>query len=82
VNNGLHDQDLDGRTSLSTKRKPALIMVVVEAVASMVVVEVTAADTVVVGGRQGRSQRVQGGVVRQHAKHYETQDSLLGSWSP
>jgi len=79
MNNGLHGQDLDGQTSLSMKRKPTPIVVVVEAVASVVVVEVTAVDTVVVGGRQGRSQGVQGGAVRQHAEHYETQDSLFGS---
>ena len=82
VNSSLHGQDLDGRTSLSTKRKPAPTVVVVEAVASVVVVEVTAADTVVVGGRQGRSQGAQGGVVRQHVEHYETRDSLFGSQSP
>ena len=58
--------------SLSTKRKPSPIVVEVEAVTLVVVVEVTVADTVVVGGRQERSQGTQGGVVQQHAEHYET----------
>ena len=53
VNSGLHDQDLDGRTSLSMKRKPALTVVEVEVVASVVVVEVTTTNMMVVGGRQG-----------------------------
>ena len=79
VNSSLHGEDLDGQTSLPMKCKPALTVVVVEAMASVVVVEVTAADTVVMGGMQGRSQGAQGGVVRQHAEHYETRDSLFGS---
>jgi len=45
------------------KRKPAPTVVVVEVVALVVVVEVTATDTVVMGERQWRSQGIQGGVV-------------------
>ena len=40
----------------ATKRKLAPIVVVVEAVALVVAMEVTVADTVVVGERQERSQ--------------------------
>ena len=41
MNGKMHDQDLDGRTPLSTKRKPTLAMVVVEAVASVDTTTVT-----------------------------------------
>ena len=51
VKSDLHNQDLDGRTSLSTRCKPAPTVLLVGEVVSEVV-GVTAADTVVVGERQ------------------------------
>jgi len=57
-------------------------VIVVEAMALVMVVEVTMTDTVVMGGRQERSHGPEGGAVRQHAEHYKTQDSLFGSRSP
>ena len=52
------------------KCKPTPIVIVVEAMALVMVVEVTMTDTVVMGGRQERSHGPEGGAVRQHAEHY------------
>ena len=84
MNDELHGKDLNNRTLLSMKRRPASAVVVVEVVALVVVVEVMASmdttavavDMVVVEVRQGfgkgRSQGTQDSVARQHAGHHET----------